>query len=198
MKRGGLTLSDWNKVCPSCSKPDVWPKIWSSQMCCSQSPYIRLQHFKVVSRWYMTLERLGYFKADSSIKCWKGYDQKGTYFHCQWLCSMVQKLIAHQIYKITSLDIPCTPEIILLDYWNNSQISAENCFQQRTDIFTGLHPVVCQQNKTKQKKGGGGRSQVVSVQFIIIQRPYSFCHAGFVRGSIKYNFALSTNNIRTP
>lgn len=106
----------WNKDCQSCSKPKLWPIL----SCQSQSQYIRLQQFKVLLKSYVTLVSLGHFKADNNIKCWKGCDHKGTYFHCWWSCLVVQKfwkLIAHQIHKITSFDIPFTTEVILLDCW---------------------------------------------------------------------------------
>lgn len=114
-----------NKDCQSCSLPGIWPNIWLSQQNYSWSQYIRLQHFKILSRWYITPEHLSHFNGAGDTNYSKGCGQTGSLFHCWWLCPVVQKYwtyIFHQIHQITSLSIPFTPEVISLDYWHNSSI----------------------------------------------------------------------------
>lgn len=47
------------------------------------------------------------------------------YWHCWWECCQIQifwKTVVYHISKITSHDIPVTPEVILLDLWPDSRI----------------------------------------------------------------------------
>lgn len=57
----------WNKDCHFDSSFDVWPKIWAASLLLSRSTYIRVQHFKVVARWYLTPARIHKFSSPLSV-----------------------------------------------------------------------------------------------------------------------------------
>lgn len=70
----------WDKDCPTADITMRWVKIWSSYLCKSKSHYIRLQHFKILSRWYMTQVKLYHMKVKNDTECWKGCGQNGSFF----------------------------------------------------------------------------------------------------------------------
>lgn len=58
--------------------------------------------------------------------CWKGYGQLVMFNHCWWECEKAQvfwKTITFQASKTVSLSIPCSPEIILLNSWEGTDIT---------------------------------------------------------------------------
>lgn len=113
-------------MCPSNDKEKRWSTIWSSFLYRARSHYIRMQQYKVLTRWYFTPLRLFHMKAQSNSLCWKGCGMVGSFNHCWWNCPVVQqfwKVIVYQSSKIVSLDIPISPEVILLDVWTKTQIT---------------------------------------------------------------------------
>lgn len=116
----------WAKDCQTCIHPETWSSIWKSPLVTSKSQFVRLQQLKLVTRWYITPVKSSFYVKGSTTQCWKGCGGTGTFFHCWWDCPKIQefwKLIIHQIYKITSLRLPLSPVLILLDYWNGVQIT---------------------------------------------------------------------------
>lgn len=115
----------WVRQCNIDPSTDVWSRIWSSSLLRSRSTYVRMQHFKVLTKWYFTPVRIRRIDPTLSPVCWKGYSQSSDYWHCWWECRQMQifwKAVVYHISKISSHDIPLTPEVILLDLWPNSNI----------------------------------------------------------------------------
>lgn len=116
----------WDKDCVPVDSEKRWKKIWSSSLYKSKSQYVRVQHFKLLSRWYLTPVRLYHMKAKGDALCWKECGDTGGFIHCWWSCPAAQmfwKAILQQTCKMTSLRVPFSPVMVLLDVWEDIHIT---------------------------------------------------------------------------
>uniref|UniRef100_A0A803T4M9 Reverse transcriptase zinc-binding domain-containing protein n=1 Tax=Anolis carolinensis TaxID=28377 RepID=A0A803T4M9_ANOCA len=89
---------------------------------------IKENYYKVVWRWYLAPIRLNQIDKKYSKQCWRGCQEIGTYIHMWWSCKYVQKFwenVFKEIKGITKTEIIGTPEIALLSFMDNIQISKE-------------------------------------------------------------------------
>lgn len=71
-----------DRDCPPTDSAKRWSKLWSSYLCKNKSPNVRVEQFKILSRWYLTLLKLYQMKLKEDFTCWKGCGQMGNFFHC--------------------------------------------------------------------------------------------------------------------
>lgn len=69
----------WDKDCKPEDSESRWNKVWSSFLYKSKSQYIRLQRYKMLSRWYMTPVWLYHMKVKIDVLCWKGCGSRGDF-----------------------------------------------------------------------------------------------------------------------
>lgn len=96
----------------------MWKEIWNSPANRSRNYSVRLQSFKLITRWYFTPEKLHKINPALSSQCWKKCGHIGSYFHCWWECPIIQAFweeIAGIISDITSVNISVSPKLVLFD-----------------------------------------------------------------------------------
>jgi hypothetical protein len=56
---------------------------------CSTSLIIREMQIKTILRFYFTPVKMAKIKNSGDSRCWSGYGERGTLFHCWWDCKLV-------------------------------------------------------------------------------------------------------------
>ena len=56
---------------------------------CSASLITGEMQMRTTMTYYLTQVRTALIKKSTYNKCWRGRGEKGTFFHCWWLCKLV-------------------------------------------------------------------------------------------------------------
>lgn len=74
-------VATWNKESSFSINNLQWELVWTSPINRSQFLNVKIQFFKLVTRWYLTPHHLHLISHAHSIKCWKNCDERATQFH---------------------------------------------------------------------------------------------------------------------
>lgn len=128
-KGSSSTIESWQKDCGVNFTEAHCRTIWSSSMFKTRDMNLKLQHYKLFARRYLTPDKLFHCKFKTTPLCWKGCGNKGTLVHCWWDCPQIKKFwitVIAEIKKITNYDIPNTPASLLLHFWPGLKLSKQN------------------------------------------------------------------------
>ena len=93
------------------SKEDILQVASRNMRKCSISITIREMQIKTTIRCHITPFRMPIINKSTNNKCWEGCGEKGTLFHCQWGCKLVQ-LLKQTVWKYLrklNLGLPYDP-----------------------------------------------------------------------------------------
>lgn len=96
----------------------MWSDIWNSPASRSRNFNVRLQFFKLITRWYFTPDKLNKMNPALSPLCWKKCGHTGSYLHCWWECPVIHSFwekVIEVISGMTSLNLPVCPKLVLFD-----------------------------------------------------------------------------------
>lgn len=114
----------WEKDLQTKITDDMWAAARSTATFHSRTVNVQMAVYKIYYRWHLTPYRLHKIHPITSNLCWTGCGSCGTYIHCLWSCPRIQPFwdqVLRYISLITNIDIPKSPEILLLNIWRNNK-----------------------------------------------------------------------------
>lgn len=114
------TKKKWERDCNVSYTEERWSALCASPMMTTSWTPLRLQTFKIFHHWYLTPQKLHQMDKKFSNTCWKRCAQVVSSMHCWWHCQVIQRfwsLIHRTLQGIFEMELPFTPEVLLLNDW---------------------------------------------------------------------------------
>uniref|UniRef100_A0A803U1D9 Reverse transcriptase zinc-binding domain-containing protein n=1 Tax=Anolis carolinensis TaxID=28377 RepID=A0A803U1D9_ANOCA len=100
---------------------EEWETNWNKKIKFTYATDLKENQYKMQYRWYITPKKLGLYKKDIRIKCWKCQKQEGNFYHMWWTCPKTKKYwkeIHKECGKIMKKNTQLRPELYLLGLTN--------------------------------------------------------------------------------
>uniref|UniRef100_A0A803TZP9 Reverse transcriptase domain-containing protein n=1 Tax=Anolis carolinensis TaxID=28377 RepID=A0A803TZP9_ANOCA len=129
-----------------------WESIWRKKIKYTYSMDMKENWLKILHRWYLTPQKIGFMYKNTNNKCWKCKSQVGSYHHMWWSCRKMAKfwtMMLDESNKILNTNFAKTPELLLLglyDELDNIDLNTD----KHTFFITAARMVIAKQWKSEK------------------------------------------------